>query len=75
MSLVLPSSPFEGFFSAPVHGELSTDDALGELLRCLPFRGRTQDNTLIITYRDGSALHVDPPTTPVVCETRVALVS
>jgi len=75
VSLVLPSRPFEGFLSAPVHGELSTDDALSQLLRCLPFHGRTQDNTLIITYRDGSTLDVDPPSTPVACETRVALVS
>jgi hypothetical protein len=75
VSLVLPSRPFEGFVSAPVHGDLSPDDALAQLLRCLPFRGRTQDNTLIITYRDGSGLHFDPPATPVACETRGTLVS
>jgi hypothetical protein len=74
VSLVLPSRPFEGFVSAPVHGEFSPDEALAQLLRCLPFRGRTQDDTLIITYRDGSTLDVDPPSTPVACETRVALV-
>jgi hypothetical protein len=75
VSLVLPSRPFEGHVSAPVHGELSTDDALAQLLRCLPFRGRTQDNTLIITYRDGSPLHVDPPATPIACDVRGPLVS
>jgi hypothetical protein len=75
VSLVLPSRPFEGFVSVPVHGELSTDDALAQLLRCLPFHGRTQDDTLIITYRDGSTLDVDPPSTAVACETPVALVS
>lgn len=75
VSLVLPTRPFEGFVSAPVHGELSREDALGELLRCLPFRGRTQDNTLSITSRDGSAVQIDPPETPAACETRGMLVS
>jgi hypothetical protein len=75
VSLVLPTRPFEGFISAPVHAELSADDALAQLLRCLPFHGRTQDGALIITDRDRSTLDVAPPSAPVACETRLALVS
>jgi hypothetical protein len=75
VSLLLPSRPLEGFVSAPVQGNFSRDDALARLLRCLPFRGRIRDNTLIIIHRDGSALGEDPPPTSFACEAGGALVS
>jgi hypothetical protein len=68
ISLMLPSTPLEGFVSAPLHGPMPTEDALAQILRCLPFRGRIQDNTLIITYRDGSPLAAAPPSMTPACE-------